>query len=185
MQARITVVATLCACSLGAQQQGPAPRNLDQMTVSMAEVRIGADEQGRSELCGKLRAMRDEGFPVVLAAKDEALTVQCQGRPAKALVLRLAREVGDPKRAVCEYAAAPAGLAYDRIDWIMLRRGGLPMTGEEIRNRLEPLSVRTFGALLYAFGFETIQGRDADEKALVAAPLHQIDGFCAQSETPP
>ncbi len=180
MQIRFLVTVALGACSLGAQQPGPTPRQLAEMTVSIGEVRIGADEQGRSELCSKLRKLREGGFPVVRAAKDDELAVQCQGRPAKVLVLRMTSAVSDSKRAVCEYGAAPAGLMYDRLDWITLRRGGLPMTGEEIRNRLEPLSVRTFAALLYAFGFERIDGQDGAGKTLVAAPLHQIDGFCRE-----
>ena len=143
------------------------------MTVSIAEVSIGADEHGRSELCDKLSALREQGFPVVSSAKGSALAVQCQGRPAKRFVLRISAEVADPKRAVCEYGAAPAGLAYDGIDWVELRRGGLPMTGRQMRERLEPLGVQTFAALLYAFGFEAIEARG------VKAPLHQIDGFCA------
>jgi hypothetical protein len=180
MQARFLFAVTLCACSLAAQQPGPTPRQLAEMTLTIVEVRIGADEQGRSELCGKLRKLREGGFPVVRPAKDGELAVECQGRPAKVFVLRLSSAVSDPRRAVCEYGAAPAGLAYDRLDWITLRRGGLPMTGEEIRNRLEPLSVRTFAALLYAFGFERIDGQDEAGKTLVAAPLHQIDGFCGE-----
>ena len=172
MRARLAALAVASAGLAGAQQ-GPTPRQLAEMTVSMAEVRIGADEHGRSALCDKLEELRKEGFPVTPAAKGEALAVQCQGRPARALMLRIGGEVADPKRALCEYAAAPASLAFDYIDWLTLRRGGLPITGDELRNRLEPLGVRTFAALIYAFGFDSIQARG------VKAPLHQIDGFCA------
>lgn len=175
---RLGLVGMLAACTLAAQQ-GLTPRQSAEMTVSIGAVSIGADEHGRSELCHKLAAVREEGFPVVLSAKDEALTVQCEGRPAKALELRLSSAVKDPKRAVCEYGGAPAALAYDRIDWVTLRRGGKAMTGQEIRDRLEPLGVRTFAALLFAFGFERIEAQDISGKTLVTAPLHQIDGFCA------
>jgi hypothetical protein len=149
------------------------------MTVSIGEVRIGADEHGRSELCHKLLEMRKEGLPFVASAKGAALDIQCEGRPAKALDLRISSAVKDAKRALCEFGAAPAGLAYDRIDWLTLQRGGKAMTGQEIRERLEPLDVRTFAALLFAFGFERIEAQDERGKMLVTAPLHQIDGFCA------
>lgn len=173
------VALTLAMAGVVGAQQGPSVRNLAEMTVSIADVRIGADEHGRSELCVKLAALRKQGFPVTPAAKTEALAVECQGRPARVLVLKMSPEVANPKRALCEYGAAPAGLAYDRIGWVTLRRGGLPMTGEEMRNRLEPLGVRTYAALLFAFGFERIDAQDAAKKTLVEAPLHQIDGFCA------
>jgi hypothetical protein len=176
----LPAILTLLSTSALAAQQGPSLRNLAEMTVSIGDVRIGADEHGRSELCDKLAALRKDGFPVTPAAETEALTVLCEGRPARVLVLRVSPRVADPKRAVCEYGAAPAGLAYDGVDWVTLRRGGLPMTGEEMRNRLEPLGVRTFAALLFAFGFESIDGRRAGS-SVVTAPLHQIDGFCADS----
>ena len=182
MGVRWAAAAALSVSSLAGQQSASrSPRELAESTLNIGEVRIGAEEHGRSELCEKLREMREQGFPVVSSAEGEALAVQCEGRPAKALVLRLSSAVANPKAAVCEYGAAPAALAYDRIDWVTLRRGGLAMTGEEIRNRLEPLGVHTLGALLFAFGFERLEARDGGGKALVTAPLHQIDGFCAGS----
>ena len=165
------------ACALAAQQ-GPLARNLAEMTVSMADVRIGSDEHGRSELCDKLAAMRKEGYPVTPAAEADQIAVKCEGRPAGVLVLDVSPAVADPRRAACEYGAAPAGLAYGMIEWVALTRGGLPMTGEEMRTRLEPLGVRTYAALLFAFGFDRIDVRRAG-KTLLQAPLHQIDGFCA------
>ena len=179
MWGRIAAGWILFAGLAAAQPQGPTPRQLAEMTVSMAEVSIGADEHGRSELCDKLTAMRETGFPVTPAAKGEALAVACQGRPAKVFVLRLTDDVTDPKRAVCEYGAAPAGLAFDHIDWLKLRRGGLPITGSQLRERLEPLGVYTLAALLYAFGYESMQASE------VRAPLHQIDGFCAGGQPAP
>ena len=146
----------------------------------MGEVRIGADEHGRSALCAHLAKLREDGYPVTPAAPDDALSVACQGRPARVLVLGLSDPVSDPKRAVCEYGASPAGLLYDSIDWIELRRGGLPITGEQMRDRLEPLGVRTYAAVAFAFGFERIDGRNGS-KTVVQAPLHQIDGFCEGS----
>jgi hypothetical protein len=175
---RFVVLAVATAGALAAQQ-GPSVRNLARMTISIGEVSIGADEHGRSELCDKLAAMRKEGFPVTPAAKTETLAVACQGRPAQVLILAVSAGVKDPKRALCEYGAAPAGLAYDRIEWVALRRGGLTITGEELRNRLEPLGVHTYAALLFAFGFERIEAR-REGKTVVEAPLHQIDGFCAE-----
>jgi len=94
--------------------------------------------------------------------------------PARALMLRIGGDVADPKRALCEYAAAPAGLAFDHIDWLMLRRGGLPITGDELRNRLEPLGVRTFAALIYAFGFDSIQTRGV--KAPPSTRSRRVEG---------
>jgi hypothetical protein len=41
------------------------------------------------------------------------------------------------------------------------------------------LGVQTYAALLFAFGFERIEARRAG-KTVVDAPLHQIDGFCAE-----
>ena len=173
---------TLCIAAVFAgclaAQQGPSLRNLAEMTMNIGEVRIGADEHGRSELCDKLAAIRQDGFPVTPSAKADALKVQCQDRPARVFVLRMSSAVADPKRALCEYGAAPAGLAYERLEWITLRRGGLPMTGQEIRNRLEPLGVRTYAALLFSFGFERIDAHSGD-KPRIEGPLHQIDGFCA------
>ena len=160
-------------------QQGPSVRELAEMTVAISDVSIGADEHGRSELCGKLAEIRETGFPVTPAAPGDALRVECKGRPARVLVLRMAAAVHNRKKAVCEYGAAPAGLAYEELDWITLRRGGIPMAGAEIRNRLEPLGVRTYAALLVAFGFERIDAHDPRGQARVEAPLHQIDGFCA------
>ncbi len=176
---RLAIGLVWFAAALAAQQQ-PSLRQLAEMTVSIGDVRIGADEQGRSELCVKLAEMRREGYPVISAATGPALSVACRGRPARVLVLRLSPSVQDPKRAVCEYSAAPAGLIYDAIDWMPLRRGGPPVSGEEMRNRLEPLRVHTYAALVFAFGFERIEARYG-AKTLVRAPLHQIDGFCAES----
>ena len=179
MKARFAVIAACCVGALGAQQR-PSPGALAQMSVNVGEVRIGADEHGRSELCAKLAEMRREGFPVTPAAESDALAVHCQGRLAKVFLMYLSNSVAEPKKAVCEYASAPATLAYDRVDWITLRRGGLPMTGEEIGNRLEPLNVRSLAALLFAFGFERIDAQGRGGKTLITAPLHQIDGFCGR-----
>jgi hypothetical protein len=97
------------------------------------------------------------------------------------IILRLSPQVANAKKALCEYGAAPAGLAFDEIDWVTLRRGGRAMTGDEMRNRLEPLRVHTLAALLFAFGFERLDARDENGRTLLAAPLHQIEGFCAGS----
>ncbi|MCB1022536.1 MAG: hypothetical protein KDC27_21585 [Acidobacteria bacterium] len=164
------------AGSLLAQQQGPGPRRLAEMTVSLAEVRIGADEGGRSALCRKLEKLRADGFPVTPAAPGAALTVACEGRRARVFPLRLSAAAKDPKRALCEYAAAPVGLAFDGIDFLTLHQGGPAVSGEDLRARLEPLGVRTYAALLFAFGFERIE---AGGDTSLSAPLHQIDGYCA------
>ena len=174
---RLLAAVTLWAAALAAQQ-GPTPTQLARMTLSIAEVRIGADEHGRSELCSRLREMREQGVPVVPAANGGELGVECAGRPAAVLVLRLSEDLADPRRALCEYAAAPAGLVFERVDWMLLRRGGPPVSGEQMRSRLEPLGVRTLASLMFAFGFERIEVR-AGAETLFEAPLHQIDGFCA------
>ncbi|MEZ5366621.1 MAG: hypothetical protein R2748_30845 [Bryobacterales bacterium] len=176
---RIATLALAFAGSVFAQQPGPTPRRLAEMTVSIAEVRIGADEDGRSALCRKLEKLRADGFPVTPAAPGEALSVVCEGRRARVFPLQLSAVTPDPKRALCEYAAAPVGLAFDGIDFLTLRGGGAAMSGDEIRSRLEPLGVRTYAALLFAFGFERIDAAIGDK--VLSAPLHQIDGFCAGS----
>ncbi|MBI1358254.1 MAG: hypothetical protein GC160_28295 [Acidobacteria bacterium] len=144
--------------------------------ASVEQVSLGADAAGRRALCRELAAAKSIRR---LLVHGPDLLLDCPDAAAKHLTIRSNPPPANALATLCEIARKPAGLVYTAIGPIALRSGAAPLAGVDLAERLEPLGVRSFGDLLFVFGFDSIALAGPDQAPAAEAPLHQWKGSCS------